>query len=188
MILSASRNAPRELDTDGLLRTLVLLHPLVIVGDPNSDAVWMSDQCSALCANEGEYLARPIADFLAALSDPSHRQKIRQSISCIDVDSMHAGDRIDSRADLGTRQGKPCKVNLVLFGTTTTSGLSSSIWILHFDDETATALAPAWVGDTAAQGAIFELCPDPVFAIDEDDHFSSRKVEFTRPGDATAWP
>jgi PAS domain S-box-containing protein len=233
MIFFASRNAPKELDTDGLLRTLALLHPLVLVGDANSDLAWLSDQCSALCAHEEEFLGRPIADFFAALSDSSQRKSVRQSISCIDVDSMHAGDRLDSHVDLGTRQGKPCKINLVLFGMTTTSGRPASIWILHFDDEAATTRAPALPGDATLAGAVFEFCPYPLFAIDrnglfvyansalcsllgiesaalrgqhfalfrphckeledllaklgEDGHFSSRRVEFTRPGDATAW-
>ena len=142
MTLPVPQNAAKELNAEALLRTLELLHPLIIVGDANSEAAWMSERCSALCSDGENYLGRPIADFLVALGDSSHQESVRRSISCLDLQSMHDGLRIDSRIDLGTRQGKSYKLNLLLVGTTTSRGLVASVWILRFDGEEAALPRP----------------------------------------------
>jgi len=140
MTVPAPQNAAQELNSEALLRTLELLHPFIIVGDANSEAAWMSEECSALCSEGEKFLGRPIADFLVALGDSSHQESVRRSVSCLDLESMHDGLRIDSRIDLGTRHGKPCELNLILLGTTTTRGLAASLWILCFEgDEAALA-------------------------------------------------
>ena len=135
MTLPVQTKIAEDLDPQALLSTLEALHPLIIVGDPNLQAAWMSEACIALCADGKAFLGKPIADFLAELGDGSHQASLRRSLDGLNLEPISQGQKVDSRLDLGDREGSPCHLDLLVFGLMAKSEPVASLWILSIVSE-----------------------------------------------------